>query len=97
MGEQSMYDVKATLKKRGETVDTRELKDGIRTVRLNRTETIDENGNGEFVFMVNGEKFFARGTNWVPMDAFHSRDKERLPNALEMLYDINCNMVRKRI
>ena len=94
MGEQSMYDVKATLKKRGETVDTKELKVGIRTVRLNRTETIDENGNGEFVFMVNGEKFFARGTNWVPMDAFHSRDKERLPNALEMLYDINCNMVR---
>lgn len=94
MGQQAMYDVVAVLKKDGEIVDSKKLKVGIRTVRLNRTEILDQNGKGEFCFMVNGEKFFARGTNWVPMDAFHSRDKERLPKALEMLYDINCNMVR---
>ena len=34
------------------------------------------------------------GTNWVPLDAFHSRDKERLPMALELLGESGCNAVR---
>jgi beta-mannosidase len=37
---------------------------------------------------------FARGTNWVPLDSFHSRDKERLAKALELLAGGNINMVR---
>jgi len=43
---------------------------------------------------VNGEKIFAKGTNWVPADAFHSRDKERIPLILEMASDLNCNIIR---
>lgn len=34
------------------------------------------------------------GTNWVPLDAFHSNDMNRLPKALELMDDIGCNMVR---
>lgn len=50
--------------------------------------------DGEFLFRVNGEKVFIRGTNWVPMDAFHGRDAQHLDSAQAMLADLNCNMVR---
>ena len=63
-------------------------------MRLVNSEYIDENGKGEFYFLINGEKMYARGTNWVPLDAFHSRDRERLSHALELLLDSNCNTVR---
>ena len=34
------------------------------------------------------------GTNWVPLDSFPSRHKELLPDALEMMDEIGCNIVR---
>ena len=93
-GEQHLYDVTVTLL-RGETVcDTYQFHTGIRTVELERTEITDKDGNGEFCFKVNGKKIFILGTNWVPLDAFHSNDKNRLPKALELLDEIGCNMVR---
>ena len=61
---------------------------------LERTSTTDQEGSGEFCFRINGQKVFAMGTNWVPVDAFHSRDEERLPEILPMLDDLGCNIVR---
>ena len=94
LGAPNLYDVTVELYKDGESVDVKKLRTGIRTVELNRSSVTDYNGAGEFCFAVNGEKFFANGTNWVPVDAFHSRDKERLPQALALLKDIGCNAVR---
>ena len=94
MGEQNLYEVKVTLKYKDKVIDIKELNFGIRTIKLDRTDITDKDGSGEFCFVVNGERIFIRGTNWVPMDAFHSRDAMRLNKALEMLKDINCNMVR---
>ena len=34
------------------------------------------------------------GSNWVPLDAFHSRAAERLPEALRLLDEAGCNAVR---
>ncbi len=93
-GQQNLYEVNVSLCYKGEVVDIAKQNLGIRIIKLNRTDITDKDGNGEFRFEVNGEPIFIRGTNWVPMDAFHSRDAERLPKALELLYDINCNMVR---
>ena len=94
MGEQKLYKVSAVLTYKGEIIDKKEFNFGIRTVKLKRSEIIDKNGKGEFCFFVNDKPLFIRGTNWVALDAFHSRDVRRLPAALEMLKDINCNMVR---
>lgn len=93
-GVPNLYDTKVTLLRNGEICDCYELKIGIRTVELDRTDYTDQDGSGEFCFKVNGKKIFVLGTNWVPLDAFHSNDNERLPRALEMLDDIGCNMVR---
>jgi beta-mannosidase len=35
-----------------------------------------------------------KGTDWVPMDAFHCRDAERYGKALELAKDIGCNIIR---
>ncbi len=93
MGEANLYRITVELYKKDELLDSKEIYAGIRIAKLVKSDTID-NGQGEFCFYVNGEKMFVRGTNWVPMDAFHSRDKERLPKALELLDATNCNMVR---
>ncbi len=94
LGSPSLYDVTAELLYRGEVVFTQKLRTGIRTVRLERTSYTDSQGSGEFRFIVNGEPFFALGTNWVPTDAFPSRMKDRLSRDLELLWDSGCNMVR---
>jgi len=93
-GEPSLYDVEVTLLKNSEVIDTAKLRHGIRTVELIRTSTTDASGSGEFVFKVNGERLFVKGSNWVPVDAYHSRDRERLPRIMPMLTDLGCNMVR---
>ena len=94
MGDADLYHVTATLLLDGEPVDSRELEIGIRTAKLERTDMLDEHGNGEFCFLVNGQKMFARGTNWVPLDSFHSRDTAQLPKAMKLLAEGNINMVR---
>ncbi|MBQ2922958.1 MAG: hypothetical protein IJE60_07735 [Tyzzerella sp.] len=94
MGEPNLYEVKVELVHGDVVVDQYQTAVGIRTVRLNRTSIIEPDGSGEFCFYINEKPFFAMGTNWVQLDAFHSRDAERLPQALEMTKDIGCNMVR---
>lgn len=93
-GEPNLYDVTVSLLYKGEVCDTYTFKHGIRSIELDRTDVTDQDGNGEFCFRINGKKIFVMGTNWVPLDAFHSNDINRLPKALELLDDIGCNMVR---
>jgi len=47
-----------------------------------------------FLIRVNGQPVQARGSNWVPLDALHSRDLSRLPRAMEMVEDLGCNIIR---
>ena len=67
---------------------------GIRTLELVQTEITTEEEPGEFVFVVNGEKVFIKGTNHVPLDALHGRDNRHLDTLLSMTADLNCNMLR---
>ncbi len=94
-GEPALYDGTLSLIDEDGTVlasDTRKV--GFRTVSLERSEMIDKDGKGEFCFYVNGEKIYVRGTNWVPLDGFHSRDVQWVDSTLDMVVDLNCNMIR---
>lgn len=93
-GEPNIYDVTTELKYNGEVIDSKAENLGLRIISLENTEVVDESGNGDFCFVVNGKRIFALGTNWVPLDAFHADDEKRLDKALECLYDANCNMIR---
>ena len=93
-GDPNIYEAVGKLYKNDKVIDETEFHFGIRTVELDRTDRTDKESNGEFVFKINGKKVFCKGSNWVPMDAYHSRDKERIPKALDMIEDLNCNIIR---
>ena len=93
-GEQNLYDVKVTLLKDGEPVAEDCFRTGIRTTQLLMSDTIDAEGNGEFCFVINGERVFIKGSNWVPADAYHSRDHQREPKMLDLWTEIGCNAIR---
>jgi beta-mannosidase len=50
--------------------------------------------SSHFVFYVNHQPIMVKGTNWVPLDAFHSRDAGRLDQAMALVDDLGCNMIR---
>ena len=94
-GEPNLYD--ATMRivdDKKNILDEKRQKVGIRTAELIHSEITTQENPGEFVFKVNGEKIFIRGTNWVPLDAFHSRDRNHVKEAVNMICDLNCNMIR---
>ena len=93
-GDPDQYDVTYTLYRDGEPCAVMTAKVGLRDVQLERTSVTDSIGSGEFVFRINGKKIFFLGTNWVPVDAYHSRDRERLEWILPMLEDLGCNGLR---
>ena len=90
-GESPLYDVRMELLHHDEVVDTVCERIGLRTVRLERSFAPE---NQKFCFYVNERPIFVKGTNWVPLDAVHSRDAERLQKAHDLLLDSGCNMVR---
>jgi beta-mannosidase len=47
-----------------------------------------------FLFRINDEPVMIKGANWVPLDAFHSRDAERVERAVSLFDDLGCSMIR---
>ena len=93
-GDPALYDGTVSIvDEDGSVLASETRKVGFRTVRLDRSEMIKD-GKGEFSFFVNGERIFVRGTNWVPLDGFHSRDAKWVDSTLDMVVDLNCNMIR---
>ena len=94
-GEPALYDATVRiLDGDGNIVDCDTKKIGIRTVKLDFTPVHTEDNPGRFCFIVNGERIFARGSNWTPMDALHSRDPQHLEKTVALAVDLNCNMLR---
>ena len=92
-GEPNVYDGTVSIYQSGELVHTAPLSFGLRTVELDRTDVTDGE-NGRFRFLINDVEIMAKGSNWVPMDPFHCRDAERYADALALVKDIGCNILR---
>lgn len=91
-GEPNLYVVKAILKDSQENVlAEKTFKFGVRTVEIDFDERGEEK---KFLLKVNSTPIMIKGTNWVPLDAFHSNDANRMAQALELLKDCGCNAVR---
>ena len=93
-GDADLYDVRVTLEKDGCIIDSLTFRTGIRTVALVRTSLNDTLRGGDFHFEINGRQVFPMGTNWLPVDAYHSRDRQRIPRIMEMVEDLRCNIIR---
>lgn len=91
-GDQPLYDLDVTLLDDEGELDTWHRRIGFRTVELDRGA--DERGSG-FTLVVNGERVFARGVNWIPDDVFPSRvTPERYRTRLGQAADANVDLVR---
>lgn len=94
-GEPVLYDAKCELVAFDGTVLATDCqKVGIRTIKLDYNELNTPEEPGKFCFIVNGEPIFIHGTNWVPLDALHSRDRLWVDKTVELCADMNCNMIR---
>lgn len=93
-GESPLYDVTLELLCGGRPLAVKHFRTGIRTVRLERTESLSPDGSGEFRFLLNGEPLFIHGSNWVPANAMHGEERERILKSLALFADLGCNMVR---
>lgn len=92
LGRAETYTVHVSLLRHGEVIATRIETIGIRTAEVTQSPTALPNSS--FEVRVNGVPVKVLGTNWTPLDAIHSRDRHRLPGALELLEKSNCNLVR---
>lgn len=90
-GEANVYDAVAELLDGETVVARRELNVGLRQIRLKQSEEPEQL---QFQFEVNGVDVFCRGSNWVPLSAYHSLDRGRYARALALVTDIGCNMLR---
>lgn len=93
MGAHPLYEVKIELLD-GETavLDTQSKRIGLRTLRLDRHK--DEWGES-FQFVVNGVPFFAKGANWIPVEAVMGRRTPEMYRSLvQDAADVNMNMLR---
>ena len=91
MGNQDLYDVHVDLcDSHGRILDRGEKRIGLRTVRW-----IPKSDQAPLALTVNGRKFFAKGSNWVPPDSLIVRttpDQER--HLVQMAVDANMNLMR---
>jgi beta-mannosidase len=75
-------------------VDSRELRIGMRRLRLVQ-EPVTGEGGTSFVFEVNGRPIFCGGANWIPADSFTPRiTRERYRELVELAAAGNMQMLR---
>ncbi len=79
-GDPNLYKVTTRLLQDEKVLASREDRVGIRKIELIRTEITSIEKPGQFLFKVNGVPILVKGSNWVPADAFHSRDARRYEN-----------------
>lgn len=90
-GNPALYRVTIECRHGAETLWIAERTVGLRTVEL---EYGEEPGAYRFRFKVNGRPIMIKGANHVPLDALHSRDRERTLPVLELFRELGCNMLR---
>ena len=91
-GDANLYTVRMELIRDGAVVSAREERIGIRTVNVRHK--MAPNDEGEFKIEVNGCPILAKGANWVPLDAMHSRDAARYERAIGLFAEASCNILR---
>lgn len=91
-GAQALYDVKMELLKDGVVADEKTERIGVRVIEIDHKMAPGD--AGAFLIKVNGCPILAKGSNWVPLDAMHSRDAQRYERALALFCEAGCNIAR---
>ena len=92
-GEANVYDGTAKIFRGDVLIHSQPISFGIRKVELDRHQPVD-GSKGQFRILINDVEIMCKGSNWVPLDAFHCRDAARYDAALALVKDIGCNILR---
>lgn len=91
-GQPNLHDLEVILEHNGDQLDVDRRRVGFRRLELDRS--FDAVGS-QFTFVVNGQRIFAKGVNWIPDSVLPGTltrvDYER---RLRQAYDANVNLVR---
>ncbi|MBO5078056.1 MAG: glycoside hydrolase family 2 protein [Oscillospiraceae bacterium] len=91
-GAPTLYDLTFTLVGEGGESQTYSYRIGIRQVQIDNTP--DEYGTN-FAVIINGEKVFLKGSNYIPEDNILSRvDRNHTLRLLKLAKDFNHNVIR---
>ncbi|MBL8063709.1 MAG: glycoside hydrolase family 2 protein [Anaerolineales bacterium] len=92
LGDQSLYHVQVKLLESDSAIDEKEYQLGLRTIELRQEP--DEWGRS-FTFVINGQPFFAKGSDWIPADSFPTRLTETsLEGLIRSAAETHQNMLR---
>lgn len=92
-GEQKLYRLHAELSCAGKVDVLEDELVGIRTISI-RQDKLDEDSR-RFDVLVNGQKVFCRGGNWVPADSLYLRiPREKYQRLIREAAECNFNMLR---
>ena len=92
LGPQNLYKVRVQVRKSDKVFDEKVFKVGLRTLTVSREK--DEYGQ-EFTFMINGNKMFAFGANYIPEDAISVRvTREKIERTVKAAAKANFNCLR---
>lgn len=95
LGAQPMYECEIVLRRDGQRRDVLTVPFGIRTIERRRGAMERVNYEmREWIFHVNGQPMFVKGTNWMPIDALADVAPERYEWALSLARDAGVQMIR---
>jgi len=94
LGAQPLYTLCTSVLSEGRTLCERQLRIGLRSLRLVQAPVLGESGSS-FNFEVNGQEFFAGGANWIPDDSLLERiAPQRYRERVAQAAAANMNMLR---
>ena len=93
-GEPNLYELTAVIYDGEKETDSVSCLIGLRDIQMLRNPNTPK-GNLDWTFVINGEREFIRGANWVPADALMGRVKaEDYAELIKMAKDAHINMFR---
>lgn len=94
-GDQPLYEVVLTMSVGDEMLDRVIHRTGFRHVELDTSPDIESGDGSMFALVVNGERVWVRGFNWIPDDCFPSRvGRDRVARRIDQAVDANANLLR---
>jgi beta-mannosidase len=92
IGKPYLYDIEILISKKGELIDSKKLKRGIRTIEL--INEPDKDGTS-FYFEVNGVPVYMKGANYIPQNSMQDLvTDQHYEKLLSDVVDANMNMLR---
>ena len=93
-GAQPLYEVRLTVTRDGVACDSAEKRVGFRNLQMVQNEGAPE-GALPYTLMVNGERVYIQGINWVPIKpSYGAVTRGDYVRYLTRFRDMNCNLLR---